>query len=107
MEQGFTQENGEQQFNREIPPPNYMVWAILTTLFCCLPLGIVSIIKASEVNSKWIAGDYAGARVSSENAKKWVIISGITGIIFIVFSSILYYSVLAAFLIGIDPHSHY
>ena len=26
--------------------PNHMVWAILTTLFCCLPLGVVSIVYA-------------------------------------------------------------
>ena len=108
MEQGFTQENGtQQQFNREVPPPNYMVWAVLSTLFCCLPLGIVSIIKASEVNSKWIAGDYEGARISSENAKKWATISAIIGVVLVVLSFILYFAVLAAFLSGVDPHTHY
>ena len=25
--------------------PNHLVWAILSTLFCCLPFGIVSIVK--------------------------------------------------------------
>src|SRR5690242_9892722 len=39
------------------PPPNHLVWSILTTLFCCLPLGIVSIIFAAQVNGKWQAGD--------------------------------------------------
>ena len=37
--------------------PNYLVQAILTTLFCCLPLGIVSIVFATQVNSKLSVGD--------------------------------------------------
>ena len=35
------------------PPPNNLVWAILSTLFCCLPLGIVSIVYAAQVNGKY------------------------------------------------------
>ena len=31
-------------------PPNYLVWAILSTLCCCQPLGIVAIIFAANVN---------------------------------------------------------
>ena len=36
--------------------PNHLVWAILSTLFCCLPLGIVSIVFAAQVNGKLAAG---------------------------------------------------
>ena len=43
------------------PPDNKLVWSILVTIFCCLPFGIVAIIKSAEVNSKWAAGDRAGA----------------------------------------------
>ncbi|MBV7440815.1 CD225/dispanin family protein [Weeksellaceae bacterium TAE3-ERU29] len=68
------------QYNSEIPPPNYMVWAILSTIFCCMPLGIVSIIKASEVNSKWMIGDKTGAKSASEQAKKWAVISAVVHI---------------------------
>jgi len=49
--------------------PNYLVQSILVTLFCCLPLGIVAIIKAAEVNTKLQAGDYEGALASSKQAK--------------------------------------
>lgn len=52
---------------------NNLVWAILSTLFCCLPLGIVSIIHAAKVNGLLAAGDIAGARDASEKAKKWAI----------------------------------
>lgn len=60
--------------------PNYLVPAILTTLFCCLPLGIVSIVYAAQVDSKVSAGDRAGALEASRNAKRWAWISFGTGI---------------------------
>ena len=59
--------------------PNHLVWAILTTLFCCLPLGIVSIINAAKVNGLVAAGDIAGAQAASAAAKKWAIWSAIAG----------------------------
>jgi predicted secreted protein len=63
------------------PPPNYLVWAILSTLFCCLPLGIASIVFAAQVNSKYTAGDLAGAQDSSDKAKKFAIWSAIAGVV--------------------------
>jgi predicted secreted protein len=63
------------------PPPNYLVWAILSTLFCCLPLGIVSIVYAAQVNTKFAAGDVAGAQDSSAKAKQFAIWSAIAGVI--------------------------
>lgn len=63
------------------PPNNYLVWAILSTIFCCLPAGIVSIVFAAQVNSKWAAGDHAGAQRSSANARKWAIISAVAGVV--------------------------
>jgi hypothetical protein len=65
-------------------PQNYLIWAILTTLFCCLPLGIVSIVFAAQVDGKLASGDYAGAVASSENAKRWAIIAAVAGVIFYV-----------------------
>src|SRR5665648_1130400 len=65
------------------PPPNYLVWAILTTLFCCLPLGIPSIVFSTQVNSKWAMGDVQGAYDSSGKAKKFAIWSAIIGAIVI------------------------
>lgn len=57
------------------PIPNHLVWAILVTLFCCLPGGIVAIVYAAQVDGKAAAGDYAGAQQSSDNAKLWCWIS--------------------------------
>jgi hypothetical protein len=55
--------------------PNYLVFAILATVFCCLPSGIAAIIYAAQVNTKLQAGDIAGAQQASKNAKMWVLIS--------------------------------
>ena len=65
------------------PPPNYLVWAILSTLFCCLPLGIVSIVFSSQVNSKLTAGDYGRrpGRLGGAKAKQFAIWSAIAGVI--------------------------
>ncbi len=57
--------------------PNHLVWAILTTLFCCLPLGIVSIVYASQVDGKRAAGDIQGAREASRKAGLWALLSAL------------------------------
>ena len=51
--------------------PNYLAPAILVTIFCCLPAGIVAIVYAAQVNGKAAAGDIEGARRDSNNAKTW------------------------------------
>lgn len=51
--------------------PSYLTQAILVTMFCCLPFGVVAIVYAVQVNSKIQAGDYKGARESSKSAGKW------------------------------------
>lgn len=85
----------DEQFNQpagqNVPPPNYLVWAILTTILCCLPFGIVSIVYAAQVNSKWQTGDYEGAKISSKNARIWAWVSFIAGI-----AGVLIYFVLLA-----------
>ena len=63
------------------PPKNYLVWSILSTIFCCIPFGIVAIVFASQVNTKWQAGDYAGAQQASQRAKTWTIVTVVVGII--------------------------
>ena len=64
--------------------PNNLVWAILSTLLCCLPLGIVSIVYAAQVNGKLAAGDVAGAQESADKAKKWAMWSAIAWLILVV-----------------------
>lgn len=75
------------------PPPNHLVWAILSTLFCCLPLGVVSIVFAAQVNSKWTAGDVAGAQESSRKARTFALWSTIIGAVFAVIYLIFFFTV--------------
>ena len=51
--------------------PTYLVQAILATLFCCQPFGIVSIVYAAQVSNKLTSGDFTGAVDSSQKAKMW------------------------------------
>ncbi len=70
-------------------PPTYLLFSILTMLFCCLPFGIVGLINSASVNSKFDSGDIEGAEKASRNARTWSIVSlccGLLGIvIYIVF----------------------
>lgn len=59
---------------------NYLVQAILVTICCCLPFGIVAIVYAAGVNGKIQAGDYAGAREAARKAKMWSLIGFIVGL---------------------------
>jgi hypothetical protein len=63
----------EQNSNVLQPPPpkNWLVESILVTIFCCLPFGIVGIVNAAQVNSKYASGDFNGAVNASKEAGKW------------------------------------
>ena len=81
--------NEQTNYQQNTPPPNYLVFAILTTFFCCQILGIVSIIYAAQVNSRWNAGDVAGANDASRNAKLWAWIAFGSGLLIGVVTLIL------------------
>jgi hypothetical protein len=55
--------------------PNYLIPAILATIFCCLPVGVVSIIFAAQVSGKISAGDMAAAMDASRKAKMFMFIA--------------------------------
>jgi len=64
--------------------PDHLVMAILVTICCCLPLGIVGILKASECRSARMRGDRANAVQYSREAKKFSLIGLGCGIAIIV-----------------------
>ena len=65
-------------------PPTNLVWGILVTIFCCLPFGIVSIVKASQVSSLYNQGKYLEAEEASNSAGKWAMWGAISSVIFAV-----------------------
>ena len=70
------------------PPKNYLIESILVTIFCCLPLGVVGIVFAAQVNSKFAAGDVDGANQASADAKKWMKYGLIAGAVIVVLNMI-------------------
>lgn len=67
-----------------VKPDNNIPLAIFTTLCCCIPLGIIALIKASSVDSLWNQGKHQEAIKASESAAKycrWGIISTIVLIV--------------------------
>lgn len=83
-------------------PNNNMVLAILTTICCCLPLGIVAIIKANSVNTLYAAKQYDAAIQAANDAKKWSLIGIIIGVVvYVVY--LLFFGGLAA--LGISAGS--
>lgn len=80
---GFTGGNNFSAPIQETPavcPKTWLVESILVTLFCCLPFGIVGIVKASQVESLFHRGDYQGALQSSKDAGKWTKIGFFLGL---------------------------
>ncbi|OBG32909.1 CD225/dispanin family protein [Mycobacterium sp. E3198] len=77
-------------------PDNYLVWGILVTIMCCLPLGIVSIVYSTKVSGLWAQGRYAEAQTAADNAKKWAIIAAVVGVAATVIGVILWFAVFAA-----------
>ena len=60
---------------------NYLIPAILATLFCCLPAGIVAIVYAAQANGKLAVGDLTGAQAAATHAKVWTWVSFIFGLL--------------------------
>jgi Interferon-induced transmembrane protein len=65
-------------------PNTNLVWGILTTLLCCWPLGVVSIVYASKVNGLWFQGRYEEARAASNNARNWAIWSAVSFVVLMI-----------------------
>ena len=61
---------------------NYLAPAVVVTVFCCMPLGIVALIYAAQVNGRQIAGQWEEAKKSSETARLWSWIAFGAGIVF-------------------------
>lgn len=63
------------------PPPNYMVPALLLTLWC-VPTGIAAIHYSGQVGARHKVGDHPGALAASAKARMWCGISLVAGIVF-------------------------
>jgi hypothetical protein len=64
---------------------SYLVPAIFSTICCCLPIGIVAIVYAAQVNSKLQSGDMAGAIEASQKARTWFWVAVVLGLFSTIF----------------------
>lgn len=62
-------------------PSTYLVWAVVMTILCCMPAGIVAIVFGSQVSSRYYSGDYEGAKRASRRAEIWIIVSFVLGVL--------------------------
>jgi uncharacterized membrane protein YvbJ len=95
--QNFTQQNqnfAQPQMGNQFYPPqvnidNHLAKAIFSTICCCIPLGIVSIVFSGQVKGKIAAGDYQGAQDSANKADLWSNISIGVGFVVILIQIII------------------
>ena len=78
---GLGSQSSGQQEEQPPCPPNNLAGAIFATLCCCLPFGIVAIIKATKVNGIYEREGYDAALAAAEDAKKWVLIAVAAGLV--------------------------
>lgn len=48
-----------------------MAWALVTTILCCVPVGLVAVWFAGQVRPRWESGDYYGAAEAVKRTKTW------------------------------------
>lgn len=91
MEQTPAPQNGEVINNN-------LVWSILATILCCVPLGIYAIVLSTRVDPLVAQGKIEEARAMADKAKKWVIYTVIAGVIVWIISIAFYVFFAAAFM---------
>ena len=64
--------------------PNHLWAAIVATVFCSFPFGILAIVYAGRVNNCLARGDIEGARAASRTANIWCWVSLVVGLAFYV-----------------------
>jgi hypothetical protein len=70
-------------YDEEIP--TYLVQAILVTLFCCMPFGVVAIVFAAMANGHLTAGNKTAAVAASDKAKTWCLAAFWCGLVWAIF----------------------
>ena len=72
---------GEEPLIDEPCPSTNLVWAIVATVLCCVPFGIVAIVYANKVTKLYKAGDLYGAKSASETSMWWTIAAIVVGVV--------------------------
>jgi uncharacterized membrane protein len=68
----------------QYPPRTYLAFAVLVTIFCFWPTGIVALVNAMRVNPLWKAQQHDKARKASRRARNWGLVTLGIGIVVVV-----------------------
>lgn len=79
-------------------PDSNLVWAILSTILFCLPLGLVGVYYSMKVDPLYLQGKYEEAKNAADKALHWSIAGCITGIAVAILSIILSFFLMPVFL---------
>lgn len=83
-----------QQPARPPMPETYLGWNIAAIILCCCIPAIVGVIYSSKVSSRYMRGDYDGARSASSAACGWLIASIVLWVV-LQLPLMLFYNVLS------------
>ena len=90
LDDNVTQVQNNSSLQAKPQIKDYMVFSILTTIFCCIPFGIIAIVYSSKVSKLIAAGDFEGASNASRNSKIWNIAALVSGIVLGIICILLY-----------------
>ena len=62
----------------------YLVFGILTTLLCCLPLGIPAIVFATKIDQMVAMGNIAGAQEAAKKSRLFSILAAALGLLAVI-----------------------
>jgi hypothetical protein len=65
----------------DVCPSTNLVWAIISTILCCIPFGIVAILYSRKVAKTFEAGDFAKAKKYSNLSQNWTIAAFSVGVV--------------------------
>lgn len=92
--------------SKKINQTPYLVFSILSTIFCCIPLGIPAIVFAAKISGLQASGDYQGAEESAKKAKTFTIIAAILGVVGIIaYFALVFFGVVAS--LGSQNYGYY
>lgn len=97
LDDNVTQAQNNSSLQAKPQIKDYMVFSILTTIFCCIPFGIIAIVYSSKVSKLIAAGDFEGASNASRNSKIWNIAALVSGIVLGIICILLSAGVFASF----------
>lgn len=94
-----TNQSGGQAINEQKPPIpfSWLVPSIIATVCCCVPFGIVGIVYAAKVDTRYNQGDYQGAQAAADSAKTWFWWSvGVAGFIYLCWIAVVLLGVIGS-----------